>query len=236
MKKIFFIAALILGLSISPHIFANQIIPGKQIESLTVQEVESVLAGRGETRRHELDFFREIEDITLPNGVIDIKIVLPNSVSYSGMTSVRARIYLGGRVYRDINFTVTLKVFDKVIVANHDLRVEVPVTPSDFRIEEVTIDGREEYCKNIKEVVGLVPHRYIRAGSPVAKNYFQQPVAVDYGSPVRIIVRYNGLEASAKGTALSRGRIGQVIKVRNDASQKVLSAKIIDSQTVEVIY
>ena len=236
MKKIIFIAALILGLSISPHIFANQIIPGKQIEALAVQEIENVLAMRGESRRHELDFTRELGDITLPNGVIDIKITLPTSVSYSGMTYVRAKVFVGGRIYREINFAVTLRVFDKVIVANHDLRLEVPVTASDFRIEEVAIDGRAEYCKNVSEVVGLVPQRYIRAGSAVAKNYFQQPVAVQYGSPVKIIVHYNGLEISAKGTAMARGRIGQVIKVKNDASQKILSAKIIDAQTVEVIY
>ena len=39
----------------------------------------------------------------------------------------------------------------------------------------------------------------------------------------------------AKGIAMTRGRIGQVIKVKNEASQKILSAKVIDSQTVEVV-
>lgn len=236
MKKIIFIAALILGLSFSPHIFASQIIPGKQIEALTIQEVENNLAGRGELRRHELDFVREIGDILLPNGVIDIKIALPNSLNYTGMTTVRARIYLGGRAYKDLNFTVTLRVFDTVAVANHDLRLEIPVTASDFRMEEIAIDGRSEYCKDISELNGLVPYRFIKAGSPIAKSYFQQPMVLNFGSPVRIIIRYKGLEVSAKGTAMARGRIGQVIKVKNDASQKVLSAKIIDAQTVEVIY
>ena len=56
------------------------------------------------------------------------------------------------------------------------------------------------------------------------------------GSPVKIIVRYGRLQATAKGIAMSRGRIGQIIKVKNEVSQKIISAKIVDEQTVEVIY
>lgn len=237
MKRIFFIAALILLLGISPHVFAEQYITGKQIEALAIQEIENVLKNRNEYRRREINFARELDDISLPNGAIDIKINLPTTaLSYTGMTPMRARISVNGKVQRDISFSVTVRVFDTVIVANHDLRIETPVTETDFRMEEVAVDGRTEYCKDIKEVAGLVPHRYIRAGSPVAKSYFQQPVVISYGTPVKIVVRYNGLNVSAKGTAMSRGRIGEVIKVKNDASQKVLAAKVIDAQTVEVIY
>ena len=236
MKKIIFLAALILACSFSPQVFANQIVPGKQIEVMAANEIENILKNRGEYRRRELFFANGISDLNLPNGVIDIKIILPsNTLSYSGMTSGRARISINGKFYRDITFSVNLKIFDTVLIANHDLTIDLPVTANDFRIEEIPIDGRAEYIKNISEIRGLVPLRYVRAGSPVAKNYFQQPMAVKSQHPVKIIFRVNGLEVSAKGTALVSGRIGQVIRVKNDASQKILSARIIDSQTVEVI-
>lgn len=236
MKKIFFIAALILTFSFSPLVFAVQIVPGKQIEVMATQEVENILKNRGEYRRRELFFSSGIADLRLPNGVIDIKIILPsNTLNYSGMTSGRARISINGQFYRDISFSVSLKIFDTVLIANHDLTFDAPVTANDFRLEEITIDGRAEYIKDISEIRGLVPLRYIRAGSPVAKNYFQQPMAVKSQHPVRIIFHVNGLEVSAKGTAMVSGRIGQVIRVKNDASQKILSARVIDSQTVEVI-
>ena len=217
MKKIIFIAALILALGFSPQVFANQIVPGKQIEVMATNEVESILKNRGEFRRHELFFANGIADLNLPNGVIDIKIMLPsNTLNYAGMTSCRARISINGKYYRDIVFNMTLKIFDTVLIANHDLTYDVPVTA-------------------IAEVRGLVPLRYVRAGSPVARNYFQQPMAVKSQHPVKIIFRVNGLEVSAKGTAMVSGRIGQVIRVRNDASQRILSVRVIDSQTVEVI-
>ena len=237
MRKILFIAALIFFCALMPKVFANQIIPGKQIEVMAVDEVEKILKERGEFRRHEIILARNISNITLPNGVIDIKILLPSSsLSYSSMTSMRARISIGGKAYRDVAFGVLVKLYDTVLVANHDLRIEIPVTESDFRVEEIAIDGRTEYVKDVQEIAGLVPHRYVRAGSPIATNYFQQPVAVQMGSPVKIIVHYGALQVSAKGIAMSRGRIGQIIKVKNETSQKIVSARVVDNQTVEVIY
>ena len=236
MKKIFF-AALIFLVSLMPQVSANQIIPGEQIQAMAAEEVEKILQERGEFRRHEIIFANNISKISLPNGVIDIQILMPfANLNYSSMNSMKARISVGGKAYRDVNFGVLVKVYDNVLVANHDLRIEVPVNESDFRMEEIVIDGRTEYVKDVQEVKGLVPHRYVRAGLPIALNYFQQPVAVAMGAPVQIIFRRGGLQATAKGVALSRGRIGQIIKVKNESSQKIISARVVNDQTVEVIF
>ena len=236
MNKVIFIAAVIFFMNFTPRVFANQIIPGGQIESMAFSEIERLLTERGESRRHEVNLLRPLSDFSVPNGIIDIQLsVSAGIVNYTGVTPVRARIFIGGRMYRDVNFVVSVKVFDFAIVANHDLRIENPVNDSDFRLEEVAVDGRTEYVKDVQEVIGLVPHRLIRAGSPVSLNYFQQPVVVLSGRPVRIVARYKGIEVSAQGTAMTRGRIGEVIKVKNNASQKIVSARVVDSGTVEVV-
>lgn len=235
MKKIFLIAAMIFVMSVMPRVFAGQFIPGEQLEAMAKAEIEVMLNQRGEFRDREISLQRQIPNINLPNGVIEIKLTIP-TVNYFGVTPVKARIFVGGRMYRDVNFVMLVQVFDSVLVANHDLRIEVPVTESDFRIEEVPIDGRTEYIQDAQEIVGLVPHRLIRAGSPITVSYFQQPVAVGSNQPVKIVVHYKGIVAAAEGITLTRGRIGEVIKVKNEASKKVLSARVVDSQTVEVIF
>lgn len=234
MKK--FLLILILAIIFSPTVYAKQVLSGGHIETLALAEIEAALDERGEFRRREINLARSLNSITLPEGVIDVKILLPStSISYTSMTPVKARIFVNGKPYRDVNIMASIKIFDLVLIATHDLRIEMPVTESDFRLDEVAVDGRTEYLKDPAEVVGLVPHRFIRAGSPVTINYFQQPVAVESGHMVRIIFKQGGLQVSAKGVAMSRGRIGQIIKVRNEASQKILSAKVIDAQTVEVV-
>ena len=236
MNRIILIAAVIFFMNFAPRVFANQIVPGGQLESMAISEIERILDSKGESRRREISLLNPLSDFSVPNGVIDIKVSVPSAtINYIGVTPVKARISVGGRMYRDVNFVMSVKVFDFVAVANHDLRIETPVTESDFRMEEVPVDGRTEYVKDVQEIVGLVPHRIIRAGSPVSINFFRQPVAIASGQPVKIIVRYKGIEATAKGIALTRGRIGEVIKVKNEASQKIVSAKVIDAGTVEVV-
>ena len=228
-----FVAALILAMGLMPRTFAYTI-SGADIEAIALQALEQALAERGETRRHEIFFMQNAPDLKLPEGVVDIKAHLPSPISYVSLTPVRAVVFVNGRAQRTISFTANVKVYDFVLVANHDLRIEVPVTAADFRTAEVTIDGRNEFVKDIAEVEGLVPHRFIRAGSPVTKSYFQQPIAVNSGQRVNIILNYKGIKVSAKGIVMARGRIGELVKVKNETSEKILTAKVIDAQTVEV--
>ncbi len=235
MRKIFFTAILVFALSLTSQVSA-QILPGEELESLAISEVERVLSERGESRRREINTMQRLTGVKLPEGQIDVRISMPTSINYVGVTPVRARIFINGKVYRDVNIAMTVRVFDNVIIANHDLRIDVAFSEADFRLAEVAIDGRNEFVKNFADIKGLVPLRYITAGSPVTKNYFQTPVVVEYNQPIRIIVRHNGLQVSAKGFALSRGRIGQMIKIKNESSQKIVSARIIDANTAEVTY
>ncbi len=232
MRKILLLAALII-FCLTPRAFAYTI-AGVELQAIALEAVENALAERGEYRRHEIFFTQHPTDIKLPEGTVDVRAELPSSINYVSLTPVRAIIYVNGRAYRTVSYTASVRVYDTVLVATHDLRVEVPVTTGDFRLAEVKIDGRNEYVKDVAEVNGLVPHRFIRAGSPVTVSYFQQPVAVNIGQRVTIVVNYRGIRATAAGIVMTRGRVGSIVKVKNETSEKILSAKVIDSHTVEV--
>ena len=220
-------------MSLTPRAFAYTV-SGAELHMIALNALENALAESGEYRRHEIIFNQYPTDIKLPEGTIDVRAELPTSINYVSLTPVRAIIFVNGRPYRTMSFTATVKVYDTVLVANHDLRIEVPVTESDFHLAEVRIDGRNEYVKEASEVNGLVPHRFVRAGSPVSLSYFQQPVAVNPSQRVTIIVKYHGIRVTASGIVMTRGRIGSIVKVKNETSEKILSAKVIDSNTVEV--
>lgn len=232
MKKFFLLVTLIL-FCLTPRVFAYTV-TGAELQTIAIDALEKALVERGETRRHEIIFTQNPPDLRLPEGEVEVRTNLPAQISYISLTPVRATVYVNGRAFRTVSFTASVKVYDTVLVASHDLRIEVPVSAADFHAAEVAIDGRNEFVKDVNEIVGLVPHRYIRGGSPISKGYFQQPVAVNSGQRVTIILNWRGIKASARGIALTRGRIGSLIKVKNEISEKVLTAKVIDSQTVEV--
>lgn len=232
MKKIILLAALVF-ISLMPRAFAYTI-TGAELHAIALDALENALAERGEVRRHEIIFRQYPTDIKLPEGTVDVKAELPTAINYVSLTPVRTIIYVNGRPYRTMSFTASVKVYDTVLVSNRDLRVESPVSESDFRLAEVAVDGRNEYVKDVSEVAGLVPQRFIRAGSPVTLSYFQQPIAVNPSQRVTIIINYRGIRATAQGIVMTRGRVGQIVKVKNETSERILSAKVIDSHTVEV--
>ena len=151
-------------------------------------------------------------------------------------TPVTLRIMVDGRTVKVLNFLVNVRIYDTVLVTNHDLRFDEPISESDFRLEEIVVDGRVEPLKDFNAIKGLVPVRMIRAGSPVTIALFQEPLVIEVNQPVRIVTRINGVEVVAKGVSMGRGRIGKVIRVRNETSGKILSGRVIDAQTVEVVF
>lgn len=62
----------------------------------------------------------------------------------------------------------------------------------------------------------------------------EQVMAVKRGSTVTMVARVNGLGIEVQGIAMQRGGIGDVIKVRNISSKKILSGVIVDVGRVEI--
>ena len=233
MKKILFS---LLFMILTMQAANAQTITSEDIETATVNQIGSFLDERGDMRRREIQFFHSFNDMTVPDGQAVIEVTLPGRINYMGLTSIAIKCKVDGRVYKALNFTVRVNIYDVVLTAAHDLMYDKAISESDFRQEEVIIDGRGDYIKDFSVIKSLVPTRIIRAGSPVTLNLFRSPMVIQTNQPVRLRIRYHGVEASAKGIAMTRGRVGDMIRVKNESSGKIITGKVIDEQTVEVIY
>ncbi len=57
---------------------------------------------------------------------------------------------------------------------------------------------------------------------------------IERRQPVKIRVRLGALSVIARGLALEPGRVGEFIRVRNTRSGRVLTARVVDGETVEI--
>ena len=83
-------------------------------------------------------------------------------------------------------------------------------------------------------MLGHVVSRMVPEGTVLSEDLLRQPVVMESGAAVTIVSRYNGIEVRVSGVALTRGRVGQKIRVRNAASRKVMLARVLDASTVEI--
>ena len=213
-----------------------QIITADYIEQIGREKIENTLNEQGEMRNFEIELARTVSDLRAPIGKLTYRVVLGKGIHYGGLTPASVQIIVDGRLFRTVSCFFTVHVFDTILVAAHDLRLETTVNENDFVLQEREIfSSTEVFMIDPTPIIGKVPVRIIKAGYPVTERLFQNPVAIETGMPVMIVARFNGVSVRTEGIALQRGRVGGYIKVKNVNTSKVLRAKVIDEKTVEVV-
>ncbi|NDC38387.1 MAG: flagella basal body P-ring formation protein FlgA, partial [Proteobacteria bacterium] len=80
-----------------------------------------------------------------------------------------------------------------------------------------------DLADNPASIVGLSTSSGVSYGEAFQRSKLAIPPVISAGSPVTMIVRTATLEATASGVALEAGIEGQEIKVRNEASKRVVT-------------
>jgi len=107
------------------------------------------------------------------------------------------------------------------------------ITRDDLRLQRINIGKAPRgYFNRFDEVVGKAAKRRIRAGQTLTPALLALPLAVKRGEPVKIVASHEGIEASTAGEALGDGRTGEVIRVRNVRSGKVIDAQVLEEGVV----
>jgi flagella basal body P-ring formation protein FlgA len=88
--------------------------------------------------------------------------------------------------------------------------------------------------EQIGDVVGRALVRDVGQGEIFSNLAVIVPPVIAAGSRVTMLYRHGRLEAAAVGVALEDGAERQYIKVKNEASQKIVEARVVEKGVVEV--
>lgn len=130
------------------------------------------------------------------------------------------RFRLTGRIY---------KVADVPVLVRHIAADEV-ITEKDIQWERVRSDRiSRETAMNLSDLVGMAPKRGLRPGSPIRMSEIAAPLVVPKNSIVTIIFQHPFMTLTAQGRAIQSGAVGDVIRVKNVQSNKIVDAEVIGS-------
>ena len=214
--------------------------PQKILKESFVKHAEQKITERldeyGEKGRREIVLTGQPSAMRCPAGKIELSAKIPREIRYGGITPVYVSVMVDGKLFRRVVCYYRVTIYDNVVVASHDLSLEKQLTADDFRVAEKEIAGRaEEYLTDVSAAVGKVPARVIHEGTAITKNLLQNPLIVEVGAPITIVSNRSGVRITVEGVALSRGREGSIIRVRNNKSRKIMRARIIDANTAEIL-
>jgi len=123
----------------------------------------------------------------------------------------------------------------EVVVAASDLRAGVPIQPQTLALEHREIPAIDAAVSDPASVGGKASRRALRRGQIVDPRWLIEPLLVRRGAAVEIVAHHPGVAVRVAGEAMEAGRRMQVIPVRNAANGKVIHARVIGTNQVEVV-
>ena len=220
-------------------------------------DVETLQTGK--TRILEQGAFKEIFKEIIANDVSwlqgDLKINSfssePKQLVYTGETtgyrllSITPERY-PGKKYVSIVFTAdgkditTVKMdadvlfFGDVVIASKRIPRNTAITEEDITTAYRNVSMMDEsVIQEADLVVGKMTKTTIQPGAIFYNRLVKKPPLVNRGDHVTIIARHGSLQVTAPGEVKNTGFEGDMIKVKNLMSRRVIYARVIDEGLVE---
>jgi len=128
-----------------------------------------------------------------------------------------------------------IRLYGKVVIASAAIPRGSQLSKDMLNLQEQQLNrGGYGYFNKLQQVTGMIAKRSIRAGNIVKPGVLTQPELVERGDQVVIVAANEAIEIRMKGTALAGGSMGEQISIRNNRSERVIRAKIIDRGIVAV--
>ena len=177
-----------------------------------------------------------VRDLVIPMGDIVLTSDIPYGLHYNVPTVVRIIVNVNGQVVSKINLRLDVKLYQQVAVSGAQIYPSEIVTTDKLRYERMDI-GRlgVGYFTDINKVQGLMARRLLTPGMVVTESLLTKPMLIKRGSVVTITARIGEMEVTATGQAMQDGHEGDLIRVQNINSTKIISAKVLDASTVQVL-
>lgn len=203
---------------------------------LTMDEVQRAMktAMKQSGRQAELSQISYTEPISVPPATEDLKAKVfqtskPGVLGFDLTASVPNE--------EPIKFQVTAQVEEwiNIPIASRPISRGEIIQDQDLMMARVNISALpNDSMYRAEEIVGKRVENDIQHGEAFRKNKIVTPPVIEVGNKVVLIYRVGLLEATATGIAMEAGPIGQEIKVRNDASKRVLTGKVLEAGQVEI--
>jgi flagella basal body P-ring formation protein FlgA len=233
------------GISLSNVVFGGS-------EKVSIKRQERVINGErfveaarsflvkdpGGSSSIKLDLLRVPKPLIVPGTSKDIKFSFRFLGNRSGSRpKVQVVVLADGKKVgsRDVSFLV--RYYCRQIVAKVDIQSGIPLSEENIRVEKVLSNHPE--AANWSPGFGLISKRYISANSVISPRMIgsSSPELV-FKRNAKVIIRIDSpcFLITATGKAISDGRTGDYVKVRNVDSNRIILCKVNSDGSVEPVF
>lgn len=127
-----------------------------------------------------------------------------------------------------------IRFFQQVPVAVRQLMANEKIEARDLELHKKDVTFAPGYIAKIEDLVGRTASYPILAGEPIQGRQLKEEKLVEKGQIVQMQFKGENFLLSATGVAEQNGTLGDLVKIKNTESQKVISAVVQGKGLVEV--
>ena len=209
----------------------SQIVPGEVIAEKITQTL------REKTPYPSADVAVKIRsglgDVRIPVGAYEIKVKLPNGIRFAGPTPVTAEIRADGKPVKAVYLVCDVQVQVPAVVVTSPVAPHKFITPADITVEKRSLASLPVRALKDDSMLKLYwTRRTISPGTVLTEDMLDIPPAVTRNSPVMITIDNGTIYIAAAGLAMQDGRPGDIIRVQNVETKRIIMAKVQAKGTV----
>jgi len=172
--------------------------------------------------------------LVVPAGQLELKVRSRAPAELLGSTSVTVEVWVDGALARTVSVAVRVGVATEVLVAARPIARGRTITLDDVRIERRELSAGQEPLHDPGAAQGRRASRNIAPGEPVLASLVIDPPLIRRGDVVQLTAEGRGVRAIAQGEAKEDGKAGDVIRVRNLTSNRVVYGLVDAERSVRV--
>ena len=130
---------------------------------------------------------------------------------------------------------VSVKNLKMVAILKHGVIRNTIISEDDIALEKRNINRLTSgYFDATDQLIGKIITQNLSSGAVLTKHHVKAATAVNRGQSVTLIAKNAVIEVRMKGVAMSKGAIGERIKVKNTNSKRIIEGTIIDKDLISV--
>ncbi|HEU20345.1 MAG TPA: flagellar basal body P-ring formation protein FlgA [Deltaproteobacteria bacterium] len=229
-------ALVCLMVGISP-LYASQItkIDGKTLKEIVTGHIKRNLTVPDEFLR--IEFSSPLPEVEVSGGNVTWRVQQNRNEDFLGYTTVNVRFYNGNIFLKEENIRTKVEVLKDVVVASKFLPRNTIISYEDVKVVKRWCDRvYPNQISDVDDIIGKTVNARVKANYEIGRNMIRDSVAVKRGKLVRIVFNRGALSVSTIGSSEQDGDVGDLIRVKNLRSDKIVYARIEGDSLVRVDY
>lgn len=214
----------------------SQVISGQLLIDKAVAAIRSQVGSDVGLDDLTISSVGQVQDAIVPPGSLAFTTTLPYGIRYNTPTTVTVDINVNERSITKVRLKFDVKLYRQVIIATREMNAREILTEDCLRYERMDIGHLPAgFVTDKTKIAGLMTRRTVTPGMVLTNSMVNRPAIVKQGSMVTLVAYIGNMKVTAGGQAMQNGCEGQLIRVLNVNSKRIVFGKILDEGTVQVL-